>query len=113
MPRCVYVVKYILPALRASLAKELFNKGFKIKEIAEMLGLTQAAVSQYLSSKRGQKGLEIIERNENAREVILELVELIVQRKASINDENQYLCKICEILELKGKNTNTKSRLKL
>ncbi len=112
MPRCVYVVKYILPALRASLAKELFNKGFKIKEIAEMLGLTQAAVSQYLSSKRGQKGLEIIERSENAREIILELVELIVQRKASIN-ETEYLCKICEILDFKGKNTNTKSRLKL
>ena len=97
MPRCVYVVKYVLPALRASLAKELSKKGFKIREIAEMLGLTQAAVSQYLSSKRGQKGLIIIERNERARELISELAEKIA-KKGGV-DEMEYLCMLCEVLD--------------
>ncbi|MEM3391769.1 MAG: helix-turn-helix domain-containing protein [Archaeoglobaceae archaeon] len=50
------MVKYILPAIRAMVAKELIERGYKIKEVAEMLGLTQAAVSQYLASKRGKRG---------------------------------------------------------
>ena len=45
-------VRYIIPSLRKELAKEL-NKEHKQREIAKFLNLTPAAVSQYLSKKRG------------------------------------------------------------
>ena len=50
---CELVVGKILPSLRASVVKELsHNHGMKQSEIARRLGITQASVSQYLSSAR-------------------------------------------------------------
>ncbi len=45
-------VRYVIPSLRRELAKELFKK-YKQKEIAILLNITPAAVSQYLKEKRG------------------------------------------------------------
>ncbi|MCS7119160.1 MAG: transcriptional regulator [Archaeoglobaceae archaeon] len=95
-PHCIYIVKYVLPALRAMVARELLKRGFRMKDVAEMLGLTQAAVSQYISYKRGQKGLKAIEKNENIRRIVMELTELIAQGKAKADDGAEYLCRICE-----------------
>ncbi len=101
-PHCLVMVKYVLPALRAKVAEELIERGYRVKDAAEMLGLTQVAVSQYVRSKRGQKGKEIIEKLEKACDVINELVSAIVAGKATMEDEVDYLCKICEILRENG-----------
>ena len=51
-------VWYLLPALRKEVAKELVEKHkLRQKEVASMLDITEAAVSQYLKHKRG-KGVE-------------------------------------------------------
>ncbi len=97
------VVRYILPAIRAKLAKELIEKhGLRSKDAAEMLGLTQAAISQYMSSKRGQQGIDLIERSKDAEAVIDELVERIVMGNFNVDQEVEYVCKICEILRKDG-----------
>lgn len=95
-PHCIQVVKYLLPAIRAMVAKELIERGYRIKEVAKMLGLTQAAVSQYLTSKRGKKGMEFLEGNEDVKKIVVDLVDAIVKRKTNIEDEVEYLCRICE-----------------
>ncbi|WP_202318900.1 transcriptional regulator [Archaeoglobus neptunius] len=97
-PHCVVMVKYILPALRAKVAGELIERGYRVKDVAELLGLTQAAVSQYLKSKRGQKGMEIIEKSDRALNVVSELVDDLIAGKTTIEDEVEYLCRVCEIL---------------
>ena len=50
---CEIVVWYVIPTIRSELAKELLNLGMKQKEISELLDITQPAVSQYISDKRG------------------------------------------------------------
>ncbi len=58
-PQCEVIGKYVLPIFRSLLAKELVQKyHLSQTETAKKLGTTQAAVSQYLSSKRAYKGLE-------------------------------------------------------
>ena len=52
-PPCEIVVWYVIPSIRSELAKELLNLGMKQKEISELLDITQPAVSQYISVKRG------------------------------------------------------------
>jgi predicted transcriptional regulator len=58
---CELVVGKILPALRASVVKELSGKyHMKQSDIAMKLGITQASVSQYLSSTRA-RGTKVTE----------------------------------------------------
>ena len=50
---CELVVGKILPSLKASVVKDLSKRhGLKQSEIARRMGITQASVSQYLSSAR-------------------------------------------------------------
>lgn len=44
---------YIIPAVRRELAKHLVALGLTQRDVAKKLGVTDAAVSQYLSNKRG------------------------------------------------------------
>jgi uncharacterized protein len=50
--------KLLIPAVRAILSKELVTeKGLKEEEVARLLGITQAAVSNYLRGTRGDNEL--------------------------------------------------------
>jgi predicted transcriptional regulator len=70
---CESVARNILPIYRRFVAKELIIK-YKLTQntAAKKLGTTQAAISQYINSKRGVKGIP------NYQEI-----ELIVQKAAS------------------------------
>ena len=49
-------VWYLIPALRRELAKILISDyGLNQKKVAEMFGITNAAISQYLNFKRGNE----------------------------------------------------------
>ena len=48
-------VLYLLPAIRRELAIAMKKTGMEQKKIAELLCVTEPAVSQYFSSKRAQK----------------------------------------------------------
>jgi hypothetical protein len=48
-------VWYVLPAIRREMCKELISQGFTQRKAAQVLGVTEAAVSQYVSSKRASK----------------------------------------------------------
>jgi predicted transcriptional regulator len=55
--RCETVGKYVLPVFRSLVAKELVNTYHLTQvEAAQKLGTTQAAISQYINSKRAFKG---------------------------------------------------------
>ena len=57
--RCETVGKYIMPVFRSLIARELTNT-HKLTQVeaAQKLGTTQAAISQYINSKRAFKGTE-------------------------------------------------------
>jgi predicted transcriptional regulator len=50
--------KSLIPAIRSILAKKLVEeKHFREEEVAKVLGITQAAVSNYIRGTRGDSGL--------------------------------------------------------
>lgn len=56
MYKCETVTRRVLPLYRSFVAKELLSKyNFTQVNVAKKLGTTQAAISQYLNSKRGRK----------------------------------------------------------
>ncbi|MFH1424807.1 MAG: helix-turn-helix domain-containing protein [archaeon] len=49
---CEIIVWKVLPAIRAEMARNLAKEGMNQKEIAKVMGITEAAVSQYANKKR-------------------------------------------------------------
>jgi predicted transcriptional regulator len=86
-----------LPALRKELAKNLVEKfGISQKEAAEKLGLTPAAVCQYLSKKRGR--LAIVDEK-ILHEVTISAVKIIEEGEPVVSGE---LCRLCMIIRKNG-----------
>ena len=78
-------VWYIIPAIRRELVKTLKEKKGKQKEIAKCLGVTEAAVSQYLSSKRASQ----VKFSEPVMDMIKTNAELLKDGKVSVLDLTQ------------------------
>jgi len=80
--------KLLIPAVRAILSKELVvEKGLKEDEVARMLGITQAAVSNYLRGTRGDN--EIISKLTS----LSEIMSMIKEISADLSTNKAYTAK--------------------
>jgi predicted transcriptional regulator len=86
---CEIIVWEVLPCIRAELAIELVEMGLSQNEISKMLGIAQAAVSQYTTKKRGTK----LDFPHDARAAIKKLADDLVH--GSVDDPVVRICKIC------------------
>jgi hypothetical protein len=93
---CEYVLWNGLPLIRKEIAESLItNFGLSQKEAAEKLGLTPAAVCQYLSHKRGNRTIDDQE--------LLQEIKLSAERILNYTDDTvKETCRICRILMAKG-----------
>lgn len=83
----------ILPRARALVAKELLEMGHSQVAVAKLLGVTQPAVSQYLTQNRARR-VALLE-TPAARKRIKQLAKSIAEGK----DANKELCLFCEELK--------------
>jgi len=89
---CEEVALKVLPMIRGELARELVDRGFSKKEVAEILGVTISAISQYTKGKRG------VLKNESIKESIKKLADEIVEGKVSESDLGKKICEICSVI---------------
>ena len=74
--------KSLIPAVRAILAKKLIREySLKEEDVAKVLGITQAAVSNYVRGTRGD--VELITKLESVREVMRMIDDIAELRVAS------------------------------
>jgi predicted transcriptional regulator len=95
--RCETIGKYVLPIFRSHVAKELVGT-YHLTQVdaAKKLKTTQAAISQYLSSKRATKG------NEEFAEILPKIqVAAKETAKRLVNNQTTWdivtldFCKLC------------------
>jgi len=100
-PRCEAVGRYILPIFRSLVAKELIERyNFTQVEAAEKLGTTQAAVSQYIHSKRGYKGITQLEKIlPMIQAAASETAKRIATEKINTDEAMLNFCKLCAVLQ--------------
>ncbi len=91
-PPCEIVVWYVIPAIRSELAKELLNLGMKQKDVSELMDITQPAVSQYITDKRGS-GIKL---NEDVRAMIKQFARELSEGEATKADLISRTCNICK-----------------
>ena len=101
---CEVANKYLVPAIRSLIARRLIDEyNYTQINVAKKLGVTQAAVSQYLYSKRGMKAVEKILDEPELRDILDKLVKKIAESGVSIDDVASSLCEVCRAYRRKIK----------
>jgi len=75
---------------------ETFN--FSQVAAAKKLGTTQASISHYLCSKRGEKMVKQLEASPSVQAIVNEIAEGIAADKMSPFDAMLQFCRLCEAL---------------
>jgi predicted transcriptional regulator len=95
--RCETIGKYILPIFRSLVARELIN-AYKLTQVetAKKLGTTQAAVSQYINSKRALKGMKQIgELLPQIRDIAKKTAKRLANSGLTLDDVSVDFCDLC------------------
>ncbi len=87
-------MKTLIPCVRALVAKELVNR-YKLRQIdvAKMLGVTQAAVSQYLRGARGN--MIDLKEDRDIMKIIDRIATGLANKDLSKKDLSLLVCEIC------------------
>jgi predicted transcriptional regulator len=81
---------YLLPAIRKELAQEMLKSGMRQRAVAQKLGLTDAAVSQYVSGRRAGD----VELEPSVRRMIRQTAKKI-ESGADAMSEINCICEYC------------------
>jgi predicted transcriptional regulator len=95
-PFCEVIVTTILPAVRSIITRELLsNYHLTQKQAADLLGLTQPAISQYYRESRGFK-IKLIEKQPKIMKMIDNLTRDIVVKGITPKEIQSRFCSICK-----------------
>jgi predicted transcriptional regulator len=95
-PFCEVVTTSVLPSIRSIMTRELMTTyNMTQQEIADTLGLTQPAVSQYKRQSRGSK-VKILEEEKEILDMIKVLTKDIVDKRVNTRQVNQRFCQVCK-----------------
>ncbi|MGD0070615.1 MAG: helix-turn-helix domain-containing protein [Candidatus Bathyarchaeia archaeon] len=98
---CEVGVKTVLPAVKAIMARSIVEKhGLNEKQTAELLGLSQSAVSRYVNKERGN-----LLTVENATEVLALIDQMVTSLIKEPNNKTEILklfCQTCKAIREKG-----------
>ena len=97
---CELIVWYVLPSIRRELARELVDKHHLTQaEVARRFGVTDAAVSQYLKSKRGtSKEIENSGKYEDFRKEVADSAVRMINGSDIVTET----CRICQMVKKSG-----------
>ena len=99
---CEVGVKTVLPAVKAIMARSIVEKhGLNEKQTAELLGLSQSAVSRYVGRERGN----LIPPIENSAEVLALIEQMVTFLIKEPNNKAELLnlfCQTCAAVREKG-----------
>ena len=97
VPHCETIGKYVLPIFRSLVAMELVSR-YKLTQVetAKKLGTTQAAISQYINSKRAFKGKEqISELLPQIRNMAKKAAKRLANSELTFDNVSVDFCDLC------------------
>ena len=94
-------VKTVLPAVKAIMARQIVEKhGLNEQKTAELLGLSQSAVSRYIGRERGN--LLKIEDSTEILALISQMVTSLIKEPDNKNEVLKLFCLTCQAIREKG-----------
>jgi hypothetical protein len=99
---CEVGVKTVLPAVKAIMARTIVEKhGLTEKDTANLLGLSQSAISRYKNRGRGNNLLEI-EKTIEVQLLIEQMVTYLVKEPTRKHEIMGLFCQTCKVIREKG-----------
>jgi len=102
---CEESVWYLLPLIRKEFAKSLIkDHGLTQRKAAEKLGITESAVSQYVSKKRGDFKVTDVRIRREIKESTKRIMngDILVMKRET--------CRICHLLRAQGVGKDQKTK---
>ena len=98
---CESIARHILPLYRSFVAKELTEKyNYTQVQAAKKLGTTQAAISQYITSKRGHKRIQNYNKIAPlVQKAAVEVAKRITTTEMSPEEFSESFCELCRSLQ--------------
>jgi len=98
---CEVGVKTVLPAVKAIMARSIVEKhGLNEKKTADLLGLSQSAVSRYINRERGN--LLNIEGTTEVLDLIDQMVTHLIKVPDNKTEILKLFCQTCTTIREKG-----------
>jgi uncharacterized protein len=96
---CEIMVQKVLPAIRAELSRTMiFEYRCTQQDVADILELSRAAVSQYVSEKRGAE----VDFSEETQKEIRKFASVLLSRDLSTMEKSKGMCSICSFVQKSG-----------
>jgi predicted transcriptional regulator len=96
---CEIMVQKVLPAIRAELSRTMiFEHGCTQQDVADTLELSRAAVSQYVSEKRGAE----VGFSEETQNEIRKFASVLLSPGLSSQEKAKGMCGICSFVQKSG-----------
>lgn len=97
-PPCMLVTAHVLPAVRVIVARNLIEvHEMKPATVASRMGLTPAAVTQYVSGVRGGRLVDALQRSERIKQVLNEITSELLKTKLDPYAIMPVVCELCKI----------------
>ena len=101
-PFCEVIASEILPAVRAMVARQLVEKhGVTQRRAADLLGISQPAVSQYKRDIRGFRA-EILKSNPGLRSMAERIAEGLATGEIKGHQSTISFCELCKEIRMSG-----------
>jgi len=98
---CEVAVKSVVPAVKALMTKELVEKyGLKQDRVAEILGISQSAVSKYTRQVRGY--VIKIDNIDEVQPLIDEMIGMLVSGSCQRMELLRFFCRTCMTIRKTG-----------
>ena len=98
---CEVGVKTVLPAVKALMARSIVEKhGLNEKQTADLLGLSQSAVSRYIGRERGN--LLNIEGTTEVLALIDQMITHLIIKPDNKTGMLKLFCQTCQLIREKG-----------
>lgn len=98
---CEIGVKTVLPAVRALMARTIIEKHrMKERQVAELLNLSQSAISRYATKDRGS--IIAIENVPEVQKLIDQMTSILIYEPHKKTEILNLFCSTCKIIRKKG-----------
>ena len=99
MSRCEEFVRNVLPTARSLIARKMLKeRGLTQVEVAAVLHVSQASVSQYLNARRGEKLMTKLASDPDVNKFLDTLVDDLLDKNTPDERKENLMCDLCALV---------------